>query len=107
VKYDVEVRRLVWGDHGPRLVGVAHSRDEHLEIVNRDLRERLGGAQRLRIYSFVLYEGCDGSHSKIHEMVAYGNVDSLNQSVDELWNDFVRMREFIHSKGARAFMGGA
>jgi hypothetical protein len=92
VHYSVEVSRIVWGDYRPRLLDEVGSREDHLALLRQDAIERMRDRQRLRVYSFVVYENDGDSRSKVTEVVAYGDQESLEESVDLVWSKWVRER---------------
>jgi hypothetical protein len=92
VYYSVEVSRIVWGDYRPRLLDEVGSREDHLALLRQDAIERMRDRQRLRVYSFVVYENDGDSRSKVTEVVAYGDQESLEESVDLVWSKWVRER---------------
>lgn len=93
LRYEVGVDRIVWGDHGPRPVGVARNRDEHLDLLRRDLRERFCDDDRyIRVYAFCLHviDGGETPPDRVLEVVAYGSQAKLEECARDLWDHWVR-----------------
>lgn len=90
VDYVVEVSRIVWGDYCPKRMGVVTSEDEHIKMLHEDAIERFRGSERLRVYSFILWEIDDEDHSsRVSEMVAYGDEKKIEESIKELWENWI------------------
>lgn len=84
-EFIVEVSRLVWGDHGPRRVGEAGTRETLRGLLIRDISSRMRD-DRLGVYSLrCLEQGEDGSRSLICEVVAYGDREELERVANQVW----------------------
>lgn len=95
VSYAVEINRIVWGDHAPKKVGVVTCEAENIRIIKEDGIERFRGNERMRVYSFTLWELADDGHrSCVVEMIAYGDQKKIEESIKEFWGHWLGRKNF-------------